>query len=280
MSSIGYAVSDSLVLARRNLSHVRQVPERLIDVTIQPLMFVLLFAFVFGGAIPLPGGGDYHEFLMAGIFVQTLAFGIVGPATGMATDLSEGMLDRLLSLPMARAVVRARADPGRDGDDRDRDRGDDVAGLIVGWTPAHRRALGRRRLRAAAAVRLRDPVGRDVRRPRRAVGRRRDRHRVPGHLPADVRGQRVRARPRRCPACCARSPTGTRSARRSPRCATCSATRRPPSAADRLADAARGGRPSVLWSLGDPGRDGARRRSRPTAGARGPRRAGHQVACS
>ncbi len=135
MSSIAYAVSDSLVLARRNLSHVRQVPERLIDVTIQPLMFVLLFAFVFGGAIPLPGGGDYHEFLMAGIFVQTLAFGIVGPATGMATDLSEGMLDRLLSLPMTRAsfvlgrilaematIVIALAVMT-------------VAGLIVGWTP-------------------------------------------------------------------------------------------------------------------------------------------------
>jgi len=135
MSSIGYAVSDSLVLARRNLSHVRQVPERLIDVTIQPLMFVLLFAFVFGGAIPLPGGGDYHEFLMAGIFVQTLAFGIVGPATGMATDLAEGMLDRLLSLPMTRAafvlgrilaematIVIALCVMT-------------VAGLIVGWTP-------------------------------------------------------------------------------------------------------------------------------------------------
>ena len=135
MSAISYAVSDSLVLARRNLSHVRQVPERLIDVTVQPLMFVLLFAYVFGGAIALPGGGNYHEFLMGGIFVQTMAFGIVGPATGMATDLAEGLLDRLLSLPMARpafvlghilaemaSFVLAIAVMT-------------VAGLIVGWTP-------------------------------------------------------------------------------------------------------------------------------------------------
>ena len=134
MSSIGYAVSDSLVLARRNLSHVRQVPERLIDVTIQPLMFVLLFAFVFGGAIPLPGGGDYHEFLMAGIFVQTLAFGIVGPATGWRPTSREGMLDRLLSLPMTRAAFvlgRILAEMATSS----RLCVMTVAGLIVGWTP-------------------------------------------------------------------------------------------------------------------------------------------------
>lgn len=96
-------LSDSLVLARRNLSHVRQIPEKLIDVTVQPLMFVLLFAYVFGGAIAVPGG-NYHEYLMGGIFIQTLTFGIVGPATSMANDLSEGVLDRFRSLPMARSA--------------------------------------------------------------------------------------------------------------------------------------------------------------------------------
>ena len=65
-------------------SHVRQIPEKLIDVTVQPLMFVILFAYVFGGAIAVPGG-NYHEYLMGGIFVQTLVFGIMGPATSMAT---------------------------------------------------------------------------------------------------------------------------------------------------------------------------------------------------
>jgi ABC transporter DrrB family efflux protein len=98
-----FGLSDSLVLARRNLSHVRQIPEKLIDVTIQPLMFVLLFAYVFGGAIAVPGG-NYHEYLMGGIFIQTLTFGVMGPAMSMATDLGEGVLDRFRSLPMARSA--------------------------------------------------------------------------------------------------------------------------------------------------------------------------------
>jgi ABC transporter DrrB family efflux protein len=102
-ANLRFGLSDSLVLARRNLSHVRQIPEKLIDVTIQPLMFVLLFAYVFGGAIAVPGG-DYHEYLMGGIFIQTLTFGVMGPAMSVATDLSEGVLDRFRSLPMARSA--------------------------------------------------------------------------------------------------------------------------------------------------------------------------------
>src|SRR3954470_20443574 len=102
-ANVRFGLSDSLVLARRNLSHVRQIPEKLIDVTIQPLMFVLLFAYVFGGAIAVPGG-NYHEYLMGGIFIQTLTFGVMGPATSMATDLGEGILDRFRSLPMARSA--------------------------------------------------------------------------------------------------------------------------------------------------------------------------------
>ena len=102
-ANLRFGLSDSLVLARRNLSHVRQIPEKLLDVTIQPLMFVLLFAYVFGGAIAVPGG-DYHEYLMGGIFIQTLTFGVMGPAMSVATDLSEGVLDRFRSLPMARSA--------------------------------------------------------------------------------------------------------------------------------------------------------------------------------
>ena len=67
------------MIARRSLAHVRQIPEKLIDVTLQPLMFVLLFAFVFGGVIHVPGG-SYREYLIGGILVQTLAFGLAGPA--------------------------------------------------------------------------------------------------------------------------------------------------------------------------------------------------------
>jgi ABC transporter DrrB family efflux protein len=102
-TNLRFGLSDSLVLARRNLSHVRQIPEKLIDVTVQPLMFVILFAYVFGGAIAVPGG-NYHEYLMGGIFIQTLTFGVMGPATSMANDLSEGVLDRFRSLPMARSA--------------------------------------------------------------------------------------------------------------------------------------------------------------------------------
>ena len=97
-------VSDTLVITRRNLAHVRQVPEKLFDVTIQPLMFVLLFAYVFGGVIAIPGGGNYKEYLIGGILVQTIAFGIMGPAVSMATDMTEGIVDRFRSLPMARSA--------------------------------------------------------------------------------------------------------------------------------------------------------------------------------
>jgi ABC transporter DrrB family efflux protein len=113
MTSIGLAaepvttrlrwqLADSMVIARRSLAHVRQIPEKLIDVTLQPLMFVLLFAFVFGGVIVVPGG-DYREYLIGGILVQTIAFGMVGPATALATDLTEGIVDRFRTLPMSRS---------------------------------------------------------------------------------------------------------------------------------------------------------------------------------
>jgi ABC-2 type transport system permease protein len=98
-----WLLSDSLALARRNLEHVRQIPEKLIDVTLQPLMFVLLFAYVFGGVIHVPGG-SYHEYLIGGILVQTIAFGLMGPGTSIATDMTEGIVDRFRSLPMSRAA--------------------------------------------------------------------------------------------------------------------------------------------------------------------------------
>ncbi len=100
---VRWELSDSLVLARRNLEHVRQIPEKLLDVTFQPLMFVLLFAFVFGGVIDVPGG-NYHEYLLGGILVQTLAFGMMGPGTAIATDMQEGIVDRFRSLPMSRSA--------------------------------------------------------------------------------------------------------------------------------------------------------------------------------
>lgn len=94
---------DSLVFAGRNVEHIRQIPEKLLDVTLQPLMFVLLFAYVFGGAIHV-GGGNYREYIIAGILIQSLAFGMTGPATAIATDLTEGVIDRFRSLPASRVA--------------------------------------------------------------------------------------------------------------------------------------------------------------------------------
>ena len=95
--------SDSMVYAARNIAHIRQIPEKLLDVTIQPLMFVLLFAYVFGGAIA-DSGGSYREYVIAGILLQSLAFGMTGPATAIATDLTEGVVDRFRSLPASRSA--------------------------------------------------------------------------------------------------------------------------------------------------------------------------------
>jgi len=97
-SGVSTLVGDSLVFARRNLEHIRQVPEKLLDVTVQPLMFTLLFAYVFGGAIAVKGGG-YREYLIGGILIQSLTFTMMGPATSIATDLNEGVIDRFRSLP-------------------------------------------------------------------------------------------------------------------------------------------------------------------------------------
>ncbi len=98
------AVSDAVVMTWRQLLQTVRVPELLFFATIQPIMFVLLFAYVFGGAIPVPGG-SYREYLMAGIFTQTVAFTTGATAVGLATDLSKGLVDRFRSLPMARSAV-------------------------------------------------------------------------------------------------------------------------------------------------------------------------------
>jgi ABC-2 type transport system permease protein len=94
---------DSLVFAGRNVEHIKQIPEKLLDVTLQPLMFVLLFAYVFGGAIHV-GGGNYREYIIAGILIQSLAFGLTGPATAISTDLNEGVIDRFRSLPASKTA--------------------------------------------------------------------------------------------------------------------------------------------------------------------------------
>lgn len=102
---------DTWVIARRGIRHMRRQPEALADATIQPIMFVLLFAYVFGGAIAIPGAesdpGAYREFLMGGIFAQTLSFGVFGVAMALAADFNNGAMDRFRSLPIAKGAVLA-----------------------------------------------------------------------------------------------------------------------------------------------------------------------------
>jgi ABC-2 type transport system permease protein len=127
------AVNDGLVVTWRNLKRVPRIPELAIFAILQSIMFVLLFAFVFGGAIPLPGGGSYRQYLMPGIYVQTLGFASITTAIGMADDLTKGLIDRFRSLPMARSAVLS----GRTVSDVVYNAGILVvlmlSGLAVGW---------------------------------------------------------------------------------------------------------------------------------------------------
>ena len=106
MNALAYAVSDTAVLARRNLLRIPRQPDLLISFTIQPVMFVLLFVYVFGGAIQTPGV-EYVDFLIPGIVIQTMAFGGVVTALGLSDDLRKGLIDRFRSLPMAPGAVLA-----------------------------------------------------------------------------------------------------------------------------------------------------------------------------
>jgi ABC transporter DrrB family efflux protein len=98
-------VHDSWVIGRRGLIHLRRHPEALTDATIQPIIFVLLFGYVFGGAITPPGGGDYKEFLMGGVFAQTIVFGCFGVAMSLATDRTSGAIQRFHAMPIQPAAV-------------------------------------------------------------------------------------------------------------------------------------------------------------------------------
>jgi ABC transporter DrrB family efflux protein len=104
MSALSLSVSDTLVLATRNLKRIPRQPDLLTGYTIQPVMFVLLFVYVFGGAISTPGF-DYVDFLMPGIIAQSIAFGGFTTALGLSEDVQKGLVDRFRSLPMSRAAV-------------------------------------------------------------------------------------------------------------------------------------------------------------------------------
>ncbi|MEU6286304.1 ABC transporter permease [Streptomyces sp. NPDC005047] len=105
---VGASIRDSLVIARRNLIRMTRIPEMVLFGVIQPVMFVVLFTYVFGGSLQIGNttdAGVYKDFLMAGIFAQTVTFATAGSAAGIADDMQKGLVDRFRSLPMARGAV-------------------------------------------------------------------------------------------------------------------------------------------------------------------------------
>jgi ABC transporter DrrB family efflux protein len=103
---LAWAASDAAAVAGRNLRHIPRVPEKLAMVSVQPIIFVLLFGYLFGSAISVPGG-NYRQFVVAGIFTQMMVLGASTTAVGIADDLTKGLVDRFRSLPMARSAVLA-----------------------------------------------------------------------------------------------------------------------------------------------------------------------------
>ena len=131
-----FVVGDSVAIVWRNLLNIRRNPELLVFATVQPVIFVVMFRYVFGGAIQgsLPAGQTYINYLMPGVFVQTIVFGALTTGVGLAEDLNKGLIDRFRSLPMARSAVLV----GRTGADLVRNFFVVVlmcvVGFIVGWT--------------------------------------------------------------------------------------------------------------------------------------------------
>ena len=105
MTRVRWALHDSWVEAERHLRIIPRNPELLIFATIQPIMFVVLFVYVFGGSIDVPGYSSYDQYLIPGIFSQSVVFGSAFTGVGIAEDLTKGLVDRLRSLPMARSAV-------------------------------------------------------------------------------------------------------------------------------------------------------------------------------
>jgi ABC-2 type transport system permease protein len=136
VSNFSNGVSDALIITKRQILQLTRVPELLIFSTIQPVMFVLLFRYVFGGSIATDQPGGYVQLLMPGIFVQTVAFTLAGTAVGLSSDMQKGLIDRFRSLPIARSAVvfgRTLGDAALNvvvllvmG----------LAGYLVGWRPS------------------------------------------------------------------------------------------------------------------------------------------------
>jgi ABC-2 type transport system permease protein len=132
MSTLAMTLADGAVVAKRNLIKIKRVPEILIWTTMSPIMFVLLFAYVFGESIRIPGV-DYKEYLIAGVFAQTVIFGSTFTGAGLAEDMGKGIIDRFRSLPMARSAVLIGRTSSDIGYNSISILVMSLAGLIVGW---------------------------------------------------------------------------------------------------------------------------------------------------
>ncbi len=132
---LGRRFADVLVLTGRNLVHIAREPLQLSDVTIQPVLFTLLFVYVFGSGVVLPGGGSYKDFAIAGLLALNLTTSAMGTAVGLSTDLNTGVIDRFRTLPMWRAAVLV----GRSLADLSTAALCTlivaVTGLVIGWRP-------------------------------------------------------------------------------------------------------------------------------------------------
>jgi ABC-2 type transport system permease protein len=132
MTALALALGDGVTVAKRNLIKNRRMPDVLVWTTMSPIMFVLLFAYIFGGSIDIPGT-NYREFLIAGIFAQNILFGASFTGTALADDMQKGIIDRFRSLPMSRSAVLF----GRTASDVVNNAIAvgvmSIAGLIVGW---------------------------------------------------------------------------------------------------------------------------------------------------
>jgi len=132
---LGQRFADVLVLTGRNLVHIAREPLQLSDVTIQPVLFTLLFVYVFGSGVVLPGGGSYKEFAIAGLLALNITTSAMGTAVGLSTDLNTGVIDRFRTLPMWRAAVLV----GRSAADLSTAALCTlivaVTGLVIGWRP-------------------------------------------------------------------------------------------------------------------------------------------------
>lgn len=132
MNPLFDVLSDGAIVAKRNLIKIKRVPDLMVFTLISPIMFVLLFAYVFGGSIEIPGV-NYREFLIAGVFAQTVIFGATFSGAGIADDMQKGVIDRFRSLPMSRSAVLV----GRTGSDIVNNVLSlgvmSATGLLVGW---------------------------------------------------------------------------------------------------------------------------------------------------